>query len=275
MAFLSNAEIGELIAQNDPVAQIDMLAGRTAGLDVVILSCGPSLSDYPPAELRRLLSGRCVVAVKQAYDVVPEAVDFQILNTWNSQKYDYSRRRPFIIREGAAGDPPVFGPADLTLLVERPRALSEQLARKRNFADFRFDVTLTRPWGPGVLYEIGFYLAQHLGARRIVTLGWDVGVKSSSVMPHFYDRPDRHKTEILAEASRLRTQEERNRFLHDNGVLYNKPRIVPDEVETCIDASGPWNDYLAAAGIELVVVSPNSLASPAIRRSRLEELFAG
>jgi LPS sulfotransferase NodH len=93
-------------------------------------------------------------------------------------------------------------------------------------------------------------------------------------MPHFYDRPDAHKTAILAEANRLRTQQERNRFLHDHGVIYNKPRIVPDEVETCIAASAAWNDYLAASGIELIVVSSQSLVAPAIRRGRLEEVLA-
>ncbi|TWI93964.1 hypothetical protein IQ03_04365 [Gemmobacter caeni] len=275
MALLSTSEIQALIDVKEPFAQLDMLADKAAAQDVIILSCGPSLSEYSPEVLQDLLAGKCVIAVKQAYDVVPEAVDFQILNTWNSQKYDYSRRRPFIIRETAAGDPPVFGESDLNLLVERPSALSEQLARKQNFADFQFAATLSRPWGPGVLYEVGFYLAQHLGARRIITLGWDVGVKNSAVMPHFYDRPDPHKTAILAEAARLRTAQEKNRYLHDNGVLYNKPRIIPDEVETCAAASGGWHRYLGEAGIDLVVVSTGALVDPAIPRGRLEELLAG
>lgn len=273
MALFDASDIRDLIALGEPLAQLDAIANRAAGQDVVILSCGPSLSEYTPDRLQELLSGRCVMAVKQAYDVVPAAIDFQLLNTWNSQRYDYSRHRPFIIREGAVGDPPVFGESDLDLTVERPSALSEQLARKQNFSDFQFGVTLTRPWGPGVLYEVGFYLAQHLGARRVVTLGWDVGARNSSVMPHFYDRPDPHKTAVLAEAARLRSIQEKNRHLHEHGVLYNKPRIIPDEVETCIAASAGWYRYLQASGIDLVVVSNGSLVSPEIPRGRLEDLL--
>ncbi|MCC0076862.1 MAG: hypothetical protein H6898_09800 [Rhodobacter sp.] len=275
MALFSSSDIADIISLGDPMLQLDALAGRAEGKDVVILSCGPSLSEYTPEALNDLLSGTCVIAVKQAFDTVPEATDFQILNTWNSQKYDYSRRRPLIIRETAAGDPPVYGESDLNLLVDKPSALSEQLARKQNFDDFQFSVSMTRPWGPGVLYEVGFYLAQHLGARRIITLGWDVGVQNSAVMPHFYDRPDPHKTAVLAEADRLRTIQERNKFLHANGILYNKPRIIPDEVNTCAAASGPWQDYLAQNGIELVVVSTGSLVSQSIPRARLEDLLAG
>lgn len=273
MALLTQSEINELIGHEDPFLQVGHLAGRARGLDVIILSCGPSATEYSAEQLSRYFAGRCVIAVKQAFDLAPELADFQILNTWNSQKYDYSKRRPFIIRETAVGDPPVFGESDLDLQVERPSSLSEQLARKQNFADFKFDVTLTRPWGPGVLYEIGFYLAQHLNAKRIITLGWDVGVRNSAVMPHFYDRPDPHKTAILAESAKLRTAQERNRFLHVNSVLYNKPRIIPDEVETCIAASAGWYRYLSNAGIELFVVSSGSLVAPEIPRARLEDLL--
>ncbi len=273
MPILSDEEISDLINLGDPFEQLDALSGRAAGKDVFVLSCGPSLSEYSADQLREYLSGSCVIVVKQAYDVVPDLADFQILNTWNSQRYDYSRRRPFILREGALGDPPVFGDSDLNLVVKKPSALSEQLARKQNFADFSFARSLDRPWGPGVLYEIGFYLAQHLGARRVITLGWDVGAKNSSVMPHFYDKPDPYRTGILAVAEKMKPVAERNRYLHENGVLYNKPRIIPDEVEACILASEGWNQYLSDAEIELIVVSSASLVSESIRRARLEDLI--
>jgi hypothetical protein len=272
LSILSENEINDLIELGDPFEQLDALSGRAQGKDVFILSCGPSLSEYTADQLREYLSGSYVMVVKQAYDVAPDLADFHILNTWNSQRYDYSAHRPFIIREGAPGDPPVFGESDLNLVVNKPSALSEQLARKQNFGDFAFSRSLDRPWGPGVLYEIGFYLAEHLGARRVITLGWDVGMKNSSVMPHFYDKPDRHRTAILAVAEKMLTYAERNRYLHENGVLYNKPRIIPDEVEACISASEGWNRYLSAAGIELIVVSSASLVSETIPRARLEDL---
>lgn len=274
MALFSRDELGELLELEDRADQLDWLAGRATGRDIFILSCGPSLSEYSPEGLNDLLRGHCVFAVKQAFPLVPDLTDIQILNTWNSQKYDYAIKRPFVVRETAAGDPPVFGESDLDLTVSKPSNLSEQLARKQNFDDFTFARTLQRPWGPGVLYEIGFYLAMHMGCRRIITLGWDVGVKNSAVMPHFYDRPDSARTRVLAEAARMQTATERNRYLHDNGVLYNKPRIVPDEVDGCIRASEGWRVYLESRGTEIIVVSQNSLVSDKIRRDRLENLVS-
>lgn len=274
MAFFSQEALDDLLAIDDPVDQLDWLAGRLEGRDVYILSCGPSLSEYSPEKLTSMLRNECVFAVKQAFPLVPELTDVQILNTWNSQKYEYDVKRPFIVRETAVGDPPVFGESDLNLTVSKPSDLSEQLARKQNFDDFTFARTLKRPWGPGVLYEIAFYLALHMGTQRIITLGWDVGVKNSAVMPHFYDRPDAMRTKVLAEAARMQTAVERNRYLHNHGVLYNKPRIIPDEVEGCINASEGWRAYLESRDIELVVVSQNSLVSENIRRERLENLIS-
>ena len=38
-----------------------------------------------------------------------------------------------------------------------------------------FDNKLARPWGGGITYEIAIPLAVHLGCKKIVTIGWDIG----------------------------------------------------------------------------------------------------
>ncbi|GHG95513.1 hypothetical protein [Pseudodonghicola xiamenensis] len=170
-------------------------------------------------------------------------------------------------------DPPVYGQHDIVFDLPDVSDISTQLARSGQYDDFTFDKTAARPWGPGVLYEIGFYMAHYMGFKSIVTLGWDVGAKNTSVMPHFYDRPAPQRTRTLAQSRRIRNLNERSRFLHDGGVLYNKPRIIPEEVEICAAASGDWYDWLTAQGIDLKIVSKDAMVDERIPRTRLEEVL--
>ena len=38
---------------------------------------------------------------------------------------------------------------------------------------------INQPWGPGIMYEMAIPLAIHLGCKKIVTIGWDIGDISS------------------------------------------------------------------------------------------------
>ena len=239
----------------------------------VILSCGPSLTEYSPDELTELCQNAVVFAVKQAFEYVPSVSDFLLLNSWNYQKYDLSVRHPVVVHERGKRDPSTYGEHDMVFDITETSDLSQQLARNGRYDDHTFDKTPDRPWGPGVLYEVGFYLAHYMGFKSIVTLGWDVGSKNTSVMPHFYDRPSPHRTRTLARARWIRSLTERNRFLHDNNVLYNKPRIIPEEVDVCANASGDWYDWLTSQGIDLKVASHVSMVDKRIPRVRLEEVL--
>jgi len=255
-------------------AKTEALKGRAKGDTCVILACGPSLNEYSQEELAKLCEGTVVFAVKQAFQYVPTVCDFLLLNTWNYQKYDFAERRPLILYEKGPTDPAVFGEHDVVFDLPEPSDLSTQLARSKKFDDYTFDASPLRPWGPGVLYEIGFYLAEYMGFKNIITLGWDVGAKSTSVMPHFYDRPSAHRTRTLARSRDIRSIVERNRYLHDGGVLYNKPRIIPEEVDICAAVSGDWYDWLKSKGINLQVCSRGAMVDPKIPRVRLEDVLA-
>lgn len=253
--------------------KLHALKGKAPGDTCVILACGPSLTEYPPEDLTKLCQNTTVLAVKQAFQYVPEVCDFLLLNTWNYQKYDFSQRRPVILYEKGPADPVVYGEHDITFNLPQANDLSQQLARSKRYDDYTFEASVNRPWGPGVLYEIGFYLAHYMGFKSIVTLGWDVGAKSTSVMPHFYDRPSPHRTRTLAKSRWIRSIAERNKFLHEGGVLYNKPRIIPEEVEVCAAASGDWYDWLTAQGMDLKIVSNGAIVDERIPRTRLEDVL--
>lgn len=269
MALLTKNQIDEVRATKGIKEQLDVLKSYASGKRCFILGCGPSLTDITPEQLAEASDGALVIALKQAFAYAPTACDVLVLNSWNYQRYDYDQRQPLIIRETAQGDPAVFGEVDMQFDISRPSELSEQLARKKNFSDFTFDKTLLRPWGPGVLYEVGFYVAEYCAVSDLVMIGWDVGVKGSAIMPHFYETVDPVKTQALMKSRSIADPSARNKFLHDNGVLYNKPRIIPEEVDACADVSGDWYDWLKGRGIDMTIVSQHSLASDRIPRSEL------
>lgn len=253
-----------------PAAKIELLHNAYAGATAFVLACGPSLNEYKPEELARLLKSELVLCIKQSFDHVQAECDFLLLNSWNFRRYEFHTGRPIIIREAGAKDPPVYLAGDIELAIPKPSSRDDQLALSKRFDDYTFSRTIQRPWGPGVLYELGFYLAEHVGARKIVTLGWDVGVKNSPQMPHFYDTTSPATVALIRKSRDIDDLAERNRFLHDNGVVYNRPRIIPEEVEDCAAVSADWAAWLAARDIELKLVSRHSLAAASIPRTRIE-----
>lgn len=235
------------------------------GEECVILTCGPSLGDVSPDELKRYLDGKFVISVKQAYDYVPEA-HIHILNTWNAKRYDYPEDRPLVLYEKAAYDPPVYFSYDHAFVIESASDISRQLALTHDFDAYAFDKQLLRPWGPGILYELGFFLAAHMKPAKITMFGWDIGAKLSPTMPHFYDPTADQLTPELVAALRIRNIAERSKRLHDLGVTYNRPRIVPEEVADCADVTKAWFDWFKSNGSEMQIYSAYSLAHDAIPR---------
>ncbi|SEP92709.1 hypothetical protein SAMN04488038_102236 [Solimonas aquatica] len=250
--------------------KLDGLQGAYEGQTVFILACGPSLSEYSPEKLSELMKDQCVMVIKQALDFVNGVSDFLLLNSWNFRRYDFTGERPVVIKEHGPKDPPVFLGSDIELEVPTPSDLQDQLALSKRFDDYTFEKSPLRPWGPGVLYEIGFYLAYHMRVKKIVTLGWDVGVKNSPQMPHFYDTTSPEVARILKRAKAIDDVAERNKMLHEAGVTYNRPKIIPEEVDVCAGVSGDWYDWLKLQGIELKACSSQSMIAERIPRTRIE-----
>jgi len=65
---------------------------------------------------------------------------------------------------------------------------NEFLTVTKNFDDYLLKNTLTRPCGPGIMYETVFFMAQHMGFKEIVCIGWDLRHQSASDdnYEHFY-----------------------------------------------------------------------------------------
>ena len=230
--------------------QVDLLAGAYQGEAAYLLACGPSLNKVWSDRAEAFLQDKLVIAVKQAYEQVPGSADFHLLNPWNYQAYEYAEPAPIVAASRAPDDPDTPGmKADLLFSVPDPRNYAERLATTWHFDRWLLSQSHDRPWGPGVVYELGIYLLVHLGVSHIVTLGWDLGELNSPVMEHFFEESEPGSSE-------------------EDGIL-NKPQVRSFEVGDIATSTRALYYWLRSKGISLDVVSDRSLVDGTVPRVSL------
>ncbi len=240
--------------------KLDVLKNAYAGETCYLLTAGPSINVFWNKHVEIFLADKLVVAVKQTYNLAADITDFHLLNSWNYQVYNYHQPEPIILTERGPRDPETVGMKyDLLFHVQDSGIMEKRLAVTRRFDDYLFDKNPNRPWGPGIMYELGIYLAVHLGVSELITFGWDLGKLNSPTMPHYFD-VEGAPTEIPAGLSR-KAQEQK---------LYNKPLIHPEEVEVIKDSTKDMYYWLREKGIDLKIVSDRSLIDSCVPRLNIE-----
>jgi len=160
--------------------------------ECVILTCGPSLNNFSEEDLREKLKDKFVIAVKQAFNKVPDMVDMHVFNCNNYEPYEYKDDKPVVI--GCSSMPlpvtleRIWG-SDTTLdFFYRviSNGYENSLAKTKDFDSFSLSNTLTRPWGPGIMSELVFFLVQHMGFSSVTTIGWDLEEPGQTKSNHFY-----------------------------------------------------------------------------------------
>lgn len=226
---------------NLPEEQLAFLSGKYSGETAYVLSCGPSLTDVWSTALDEFLRDKLVIAVKQAYTLAADAVDFHLYNRCRYQEYDYQDASTVRVAVELGefehqGDIrlPFSAPAE-------PKWLHSVLF-SRAFDRWSLANSVARNWGPGLMLELGIFLPVYLGCRRIVFFGWDM----SPVDPrHFHD------------LSFTPNQ------LQEHVVVANAlPEFVPHLV-----------DWYARHGLEAFLCSPRS--SVPLPQIPVEELIGG
>lgn len=283
----ATALIREKIKKCDGLDEkLSVLKGAYTGKTAYILTCGPSFGNYTADYLRKRLKDELVISVKQTYDTVGDIADFHLLNSWNYKKYDYAEPRPILLAEKHPVDPetPFLLPDLLFPLINAgsdlplEEKLQKRLCVAQNFEDYLFEKTINRPLGPGIVYELGFYLAVHLGVSKIIIVGWDIGIPDSQIMPHFYKEGEhlmlnKLPANLLRKGKLVTLQPGGKsivRDLEDSDLkLINTPGFYDDEVEKIAASTSAIYKWLLSKGIELEIVSDRSLASDEIPRSLL------
>jgi len=114
----------------------------------------------------------------------------------------------------------------------------------KKFEDFLIENSLTRPCGPGIMYETVFYMAAHMGFKEIVCLGWDLRQENpdEDTYDHFYGNTEK---------------------------LFNRGDILDWEIKATRDASKDLFYWLKEKDISLKVATSSAVYEN-IERVRLK-----
>ncbi len=249
------AKFAKNILQKDlsQIEKIEFLKDLFKGAKAYIVACGPTLLESDQDKLNDLLGENLVFAVKQAYDIFPEHVDFHLYNCANYKKYDYKGTHPIVVE--ASTTPYRLGDCDLKFFINE-RNYDNSVAATGDFDLWTFDKQpLLRPFGPGIMYEVGFYTLQHIGVEEIITVGWDNKlVQGTAAQQHFYDKED--------------TSFNKDDFIHNNEVAQSEAAVknLDREVTVAANAIGSWHKWLSGRGQTLKIVSSINPAPDNVER---------
>lgn len=248
-------------------AQLSALAGAYRGRDAFVLTCGASLNQLDHDDVVQRLRHELVICVKQAMVDYGEIADFHLFNTYNHQRYDYTTNPGAITVAGVRdGDPPMFGPRPDVVLRHGAAAAGDRILVTRDFARHALDVTPVRPWG-GIMFEIGIYLAVHLGARNIFVAGWDLAPAGATVIPHHYEgKPGAGGDFIARAASHAQglpligemLARSVNLARYNAGKRYNVTLPAKDEMHLATAASKELYAWLQTRSVGLHLVTKGS-----------------
>ena len=238
------------LSQNEKIEFLkDLFKGETA----YVLSCGPTLMENNLDNLRSSLKGNLTFAIKQAYDIFSEFVDFHLYNCANHKEYSYDNSQPIVLE--ASTTPYRLGDCDLKFFI-RERNYDNSISVNQDFDAWTFDKQpLLRPFGPGIMYEVVFYALQHLGVAEVITVGWDNKlIQGTAAQQHFYDKED--------------TTFDKNNFIHNNEVANNENSVKHLELEGNVSTNAilPWYNWLESNGCKLKIVSSINPAPDEIER---------
>ena len=257
--FINQQHFLELvILQKTLEKKLDALHNSYEGETCYILNCGPSLNDIPEDELREKLKDKLVFSVKQTYEKFGDITDFHIYNCANlpslkgdgffQEHYQYDKEVISIASSnyniGVRWS--MFQKNDIYFKIPiRTEINNEFLVKTKQFDQYLMKSHSERPCGPGIMYETVFYMALHLGVKKIVALGWDLS----------YNDP--------------KSLKEYKHFYGETNNLINRGDILPWEITETRTASKDLYYWLKKNGVKLELVSKQSTLYKGIPRVKL------
>ena len=263
--------------------KLELLKNAYSGEDCYILTGGPSVKEIPVDKLMDATQGKLVIAVKQTYNIVPEAIDFHIINPYNYEPYSFIND-PVRIRveiEGSKLKTPQYDP-DLTFEIDQKTAgiRNASLASTMDYENYTLENTTLRPWGPGIMHELVVYLPILLGCKRVYIMGWDLGSPNSEVIDRFYG-----KNRLLQFVEKFIVNKVSRGFynryiivinffrnlLSKLGfkVLLNEPSISEDEASFIAKSTAKLYQFFMKHGLDVKIISSTSMVDDAFPRTTL------
>lgn len=166
--------------------KLEELFKKHLNQDGVILTCGPSLNEYKEEIVLDFCKDKIVICIKESIIKYKNIADFFIANGTRLRKYSFNSKTIKIYQND--GRKNRLQDYNLILDEDKPFNIEKQLLKLKNFDQYNFKNTLNRPWGPGILYELVFYLCEYMGIKNVYTIGWDlIDTTKTGKLTHFFD----------------------------------------------------------------------------------------
>ena len=223
------------------------LKDKHKGEVLYLISCGPSLNEYDFDFLRERLKNENVFSIKQAFNYFPKVTDYHFFNCSNlpltdhsyiKRHYDYTKYKPVVIASSNYDLGKRWHKSQKTdiffKIPIRTEVNNEFISVTHRFEDYSLENNLTRPCGPGILYETVFYMAAHMGFKEIICIGWDLRQKNAN--NHDYEH-----------------------FYGQTKGLLNRGDVLDWEIDVTTKASKPLYYWLKKKGITLKVATSSAV----------------
>ncbi len=266
--------------------KIAVLKGAYEGEDCYILTAGPSVKSFPSERLKVFLEDKLTIAVKQTYQLVDGVVDYHLLNAFNYQRYQYITKFDPVVMMLKTNNPLWSVPgckSDLEFVVrKRDSSHAKSLAFTKQYDDYLLEEgDQYRPFGPGIMHELGIFLPVLLGVKRVFVLGWDLGAPKTDKIERFYEKTsffsmqrERLMSKSLGLYNKIYIRLENAfrllMFLLGREVIINIPGVAKGEAGFIADSTLEMYEWLERKGVELYVVSDRSMLHESIPRVELD-----
>lgn len=157
---------------------------------VFLLTCGPSLSLFiQNTEFRKLLNENTCISMKQAYDYFPQETDFHVVNEIRYKEYHYQSPNTKVLSVGNKIKSIV---SDFHFPILEHEYKNSVFVTNNYSKNDLLSRPVFRPWGIGVMYELGMFLPAILKCKKLVIVGFDMNANGRY---HFYDSQDAEDAE--------------------------------------------------------------------------------
>lgn len=217
--------------------------------DVVIFTCGPSLSEFDKEKMEQFCKDKIVFTVKQAFHKYKDITNFHFFNDNNFLKYDTKA-----VKIASSGNlqwakSQVWGEQEIDLcfqIINATGRIENSISHMENFNLMLFDSQIQRIWGPGIMYETVLPFAIHTGTKKIYVNGWDYTVANDGTLKHYYDEEKAEKV-LINTGQKIGT-------------------MVRNERDVFLRSTKALNIFLKKRGIDLCLISNSSCLEESIER---------
>ena len=229
---------------------MEAFKGKHKDKECVILTCGPSFTEYPKDVVKEFLKDKIVICVKETIIEYSDEADYFISNGTRNRKFNNINDKTIQIYQNDCCGTKSSNKPTVCLHEDRSNfQIENQLLKKRNFDKYNFENEKKRPWGPGILYETVFYFCLYAGIKNVYTIGWDlIDTSKTHKITHYFEN------NALDDYKSSKSWKDKD--------FRNEMKLVNDNIPH-------FYDYLKEKGMNLFVIGKQSYVNEHIPRKYL------